>query len=320
MIRAVVAASLVFVSSTFAGAQDFPTRAIKVIVPYAAGGPTDLSARLLANALAKTLNQSVVVENVGGAGGSVGSARAATSEPDGYTLLFNNAAMGASPLLQPKLGYDPIKDLEPLGISSFSAAVLVGRPDFPVPNLPALVEYINSSNGNITFANSGPGGTSHLCQVLFLNAIGAKATSVSYRGGAPAITDLAAGRVDLLCDAAETAAPQIQAGRIKPFGITSIRRMSVIADVATLDEQGLTGFDYTVWMALFAPKKTPPAIVSRLGQALASAIKDPAYRDGIARLGNEIVPPDLSGASALRDILARDMDRWRSLLKGVPAE
>jgi tripartite-type tricarboxylate transporter receptor subunit TctC len=313
MIRILTLIFVAVLSCSPAMAQQFPTRSIRVVVPYAAGGPTDIAARFLTKALSKALNQTVIIENIGGAGGNIGSGRAATSEPDGYTLLFNNIALGAGPAFYPDLNYDPIRDFEPLGISAITTTVILSRPDFPPADLPALLTYIRENPSKVTFGNTGPGGTSYLCQLLFMNAIGGTAVSVPFRGTAPAINELASGRIDMTCDAAETAAPHIEGGRIKAYGVTSLRRMSVLPNVPTLDEQGLRGFDFSLWFGLFAPQKTPQAILTRLSDALMRAVKDPEFREGIARLGGEVVPEDLSGPTALNQILARDVARWRSL-------
>lgn len=315
MIRIVALVSVALLSGSLVEAQEFPARSIRVIVPYAPGGPTDIAARFLTKALAKNLNQNIVIENIGGAGGSTGSSRAGLSEPDGYTLLFNNIALSAGPALYPGLNYDPIRDFEPLGISAFTATAILSRPDFAPTSMASLLTYFKENPSKVTFANSGTGGSSHLCQLLFLHAIGGTAVSVPFRGSAPAMNELASSRIDMLCDAAETAAPQIGSGRVKTYGVTSLRRMSVLPDVPTLAEQGLKDFDFSLWYGLFVPKKTPQNVALRLSEALTRAVQDQEYKEGIARLGGEVVPEDLAGPSALKKILARDVARWRSLLQ-----
>lgn len=296
-------------------AEDYPSRPVRLVVPYSAGGPSDTNARFLARGLTKYLGQTVLIDNVAGAGGNLGAGKVASSPPDGYTLLhFNNIAMTATPAFVALPGYDPINDFTPIGLTSLSAGVILGRLGLPPNDLVQLTRYLKEKSGNVNFANSGVGSPSHVCHLLFLNTLQTTATSIPYRGGALAMNDLIAGQTDLLCDAAETAAGPIKSGRVKAYGVTSGKRATILPDVPTMDEQGLTDFEVIFWFAMFAPKGTPEPVVARLLAALQETLRDPDYTASLNRAGIENIPPDLLGPAVLGGMMQREIGKWRGVI------
>lgn len=252
-------------------AQTYPAHPIRLIVPFAAGGPTDVTGRILADVLSRELGRPVVVENFGGAGGNVGAERAAHAPPDGYTLLFTNISMAISPALYPDLAYDPLRDFIGLGITVFSPTMLVAKPSFA--NLPFkdFVGYLKNNGPRINAANTGPGGPSFLCESLLMRQLRTRFNMIPYQGTGPAMIDVAAGRADIVCDAVITASVQAKAGRVKAYGIVGDARAKLLPDLPTLAEQGLPNVAMQVWSALYAPKATPAPIVERLNGALRAA-------------------------------------------------
>ena len=284
-------------ATTIAHAEtDYPTRPITVLVPHAAGGPTDTVARLIAESMTGTLGQQLVVENAGGAGSTVGTARAARAEPDGYTVLLNHVAQASSATLYRKLPYDPVKDFAGIGRITDVPMTIVARADFPAGSIAELIEYIKANKEGVTYAHAGVGSASHLCGMLFMDAIDTPMTTVPYKGTGPAMTDLLGGQVDVMCDQTTNTANQIKSGKIKGYAVTTKERLPVLPDLPTLDESGLAGFEMTVWHGLFAPAGTPKDAVDKLSQALQKAVQDPkvahtvAFAEGtfnpVAQMGN----------------------------------
>ncbi len=260
----VVLLSALFASS--ASAQNFPTRPIKIIVPFAAGGPGDTVGRLLAQAMSK--QHSVVVENISGAGGNIGATNVARAAPDGHTLLFHQLGMAISPSLYKKLEYDPLKDFEYLGLVAYQPNVIITGPSVAAKDLKELLAHLRANQDKMTFASTGPGGASHLCSILFMSATGINIRAVPYRATSPALTDILGGQVDLLCDSVATATPYIESGKVKAYGVTSTTRSPSIPSVPTLDEAGIPGFDMITWTALYAPKGTPKPVLEKLNEML----------------------------------------------------
>jgi tripartite-type tricarboxylate transporter receptor subunit TctC len=296
-------------------AQTYPTRPITMIVPFAAGGPADVVGRILANHLSKKLP--IVVENIGGAGGNLGSAHVARSAPDGYTLLFQNISMAISPSLYKKLDYDPLKNFEYIGLVAYQPNVVLTGPNVPASTFVEFESYLKANQARLSFANTGTGGASYLCAILFMNALKLDITSVPYRGTSQAMTDLLGGQVDLLCDSVATATPYIKAGSVKAFGVTSTDRFSQLPEVPTLAEQGLTGFNMVNWTALYAPKGTPAPILAALQSALFAVVSDPTFKSDLERIGSSPVAPDRANADALANYLKSEMQRWSAILKDV---
>jgi tripartite-type tricarboxylate transporter receptor subunit TctC len=304
-----------------ASAQTYPTRPIKLIVPFAAGGPTDVTGRTLADALGTRLGQPVIVENVGGAGGNIGAARAAQSSPDGYTLMFTNISMAISPALYPDLAYDPVRDFVSLGIAVFSKTMLVARRDFANVPFPQFVAYLQSKAGKVAAATTGPGGPSYLCASLLMKQLKTRFNLIPYQGTGPAMIDVVAGRVDFVCDAVITASVQAKAGTVKAYGIVGATRSQIMPELPTLAEQGLPNVAMEVWSGLFAPKGTPEAVVERLSGALKATLNDPDFQRKSVAVGQEIVPPELATPAGAAAFLRSEIDRWAPLLKArAPAD
>jgi tripartite-type tricarboxylate transporter receptor subunit TctC len=295
-------------------AQDYPARPITVIVPFPPGGASDVVARIVTSQMSKSLGQSIVVENVGGAGGSVGSARVAAAPPDGYTLLA--ASMGshvAAPVLTPSTKYDPIADFAPIGITAHSPAVIVARKDFPANDLKEFVAILREKGASLKQAHGGVGASSHMACLLFTAEIGAKPALVAYRGSGPALNDLVGGHVDFLCEQSVSVAEAVLAGTIKAFGVSSSDRLPSLPAVPTAKEAGVN-YEMSVWAGMFAPKGTSPEVVTRLSDALDKALDEPAVRERLAQLGGS-VPAKAERKPAAFDRLVRaEIARWAPIL------
>jgi tripartite-type tricarboxylate transporter receptor subunit TctC len=309
-------------ATALAHAQDYPSKVITLVVPFAAGGPTDTVARLLAQAMGGALKQQIIVENVGGAGGTLGAGRVARAAPDGYTLLLHHIGQSTAPALYRKLPYDPLKDYEYIGLVTEVPMTLVARKDFPPKDFKELVAYVKANKDKVSYANAGLGSASHLCGTLFMSAIETPLTTVPYKGTGPAMNDLLGGQVDFMCDQTTNTTSQIRAGRIKVYGVTTKTRVPSLPDVPTLHEAGLPNFEVTVWHGLYAPKGTPKPIVDKLSAALKVALQDATVKQRFADLGTEPVALDRATPEALREHLKREIDKWGPILKqaGVYAD
>ena len=250
LFAAVMGAGLLLTGA--ANAQKYPDKPISLVVPFAAGGPTDTIARLLATQMSKSLGQSVVVENVPGAGGTVASAKVAKSKPDGYTIYIHHMGMATAQALYDKLPYDPLKDFEYIGQVADVPMVLLGSKNFPPNNFKELEAYIRANKDKVTMANAGPGAVSQLCGLIFQSRLGVRVTTVPYKGTGPALTDLVGGQVNILCDQTTQTIPFIKDGKVKVYGVTTPKRLSALPNVPTLDEQGMKGFDVKVWHGIYA--------------------------------------------------------------------
>src|SRR6202047_4955365 len=276
------------VSVAPARSQDYPSRPITVIVPFPAGGASDVVARIVTNQMAKVLRQSIIVENIGGAGGTLGSARVAAATPDGYTLLA--AAMGshvAAPVLTPNVKYDPVVDFVPIGITAHSPAVVIARKDFPARDLKEFVAVLRQRGGELKQAHGGIGASSHMACLLFTAEIGAKPTLVAYRGSGPALNDVVGGHVDFLCEQSLSVADQVLAGSVKAYAVSAPERLAMLPKVPTAKEAGIN-YEMSIWAGLFAPKGIPPEVIARLADALDTALHDPVVGETIAKLGGSI--------------------------------
>jgi len=298
-----------------ASAQSYPERPIKLIVPFAAGGPTDVTGRTLADAMSRRLGQAIVVENDGGAGGNVGALRAAQSAADGYTLMFTNFSMAISPALYPDLAYDPVRDFVSLGIAVFSKTMLVSRPDFANVPFRDFIDYLKSNGEKINVGTTGPGGPSDLCASLLMQQLKTRFNLIPYKGTGPAMTDVIAGRVDFVCDAVVTASVQAKAGTVKAYGIVGTARSQIMPDLPTLAEQGLPNVAMDVWSGLYAPKETPAPVVDRLSAALQATLNDPDFQRKAVAVGQEIVPAELATAAGAATFLRAEIARWAPILK-----
>ena len=323
-IHVVVAALLLPILSLTpsAHAQTYPSKVITLIVPFSAGGPTDTVARVVAQVMSSDLKQQVVIENVGGAGGTVGAARVARATPDGYTIFLHHIGHSTAPALYRKLSYNALEDFEPIGLVTDVAMTLVARKDFPAKDLKELIAYVKANKDKVTLANAGLGAASHLCGMLFMSAIQTDLTTVPFKGTGPAMNDLLGGQVDFMCDQTTNTTGQIKGGKVKAYGVTSMTRVASLPDIPTMHEAGLPNFDVVVWHGLYAPKGTPKPIIDRLNQALKVALKDANVRQRFAELGTEPVAEQRITPEALRAHLKAEIDKWGPIIKkaGVYAD
>jgi len=305
-----------------ARAQEYPTRVITMIVPFAAGGPGDTIARLIGHAMSQSLKQQIIIENALGAGGTIGTHRVARAAPDGYTLLLMHTGQATSVSLYRKLPYDPVNDFEKVGLVTDVSMTLVARPDFPPKDLREAVAYIREHGDKVTFAHSGVGSAAHLCGLIFMNATGTKMTIVPYRGGGPALNDLVAGNIDFYCDPATGPTPHIQAGKIKAYAVTTKTRLSTLPDVPTTEEAGFPKIEVSTWYGLYTPRGTPKPIIEKLVSALQAAIKDPTVVSRFKELSMEPVSEDRANPDGLDAFLKAEVAKWAPIIKeaGVLAD
>jgi len=305
-----------------AAAQQYPTKPVTIVVPFAAGGPTDTVARSVGQAMEKTLGNVVIVENKPGAGGTIAVADVARAQPDGYRVLVHHIGMATAPALYRKLPFDPLKDLEYIGMINDVPMTLLVRPTLPANSVKELVGYVRQNRDKVTLANAGLGAASHLCGLLFQQAIETDLTTVHYKGTAPAITDLIGGQVDILCDQTTTTTEQIRAGKVKALALTAPRRLESLKDLPTAAEAGLPGFELSIWHGMYAPKGTPKAGVDKLVASLQAALKDPGLQKRFADLGSTLVSADKQTPDALGRHLKAEIDKWSPIIKkaGVYAD
>jgi tripartite-type tricarboxylate transporter receptor subunit TctC len=303
-------------------AQQFPTKPVTIVVPFAAGGPTDTVARSVGQAMEKSLGQPVIVENKPGAGGTLGAADVARAAPDGYKVLVWHIGMSTAPALYRKLPFDPLKDFEYIGLINDVPMTLLSRTTLPANNLQELVAYVKANQTKVTLANAGLGAASHLCGLLFQQAIATELTTVPYKGTAPAITDLIGGQVDILCDQTTNTTEQIRAGKVKALALTAPKRLETLKDLPTSAEAGLPGFELSIWHGMYAPKGTPQPVVDKLVAALQSALKDPGLQKRFADLGSTVVSLDRATPEGLGKHLKAEIDKWGPIIKkaGVYAD
>jgi tripartite-type tricarboxylate transporter receptor subunit TctC len=300
-----------------ANAQTYPTRAVSLVVPFAAGGPTDIVARTLAAAMTRPLGQTVLVENKTGAGGTLAGAYVAKAAPDGYTFLIHHNGMSTAPALYRKMAFNPLTDFEYVGQVVDVPMTLLGRKDLPPNNLPELVAYVKANASKLNLANAGLGAVSHLCGMLFQSAVGVDLTTVPFQGTAPALNALLGGQVDLLCDQTTQTTQHIKAGTVKLYGVTTKQRLAALPDAPTLEEGGLKGFEVIVWHGVYAPKGTPPAVIEKFGAAMRAAIKDPAFANRMIDLGAEITPESKQTPEGLRTWLQSEILKWGPVIRAA---
>ena len=301
------------------GAQKYPDKVITIVVPFAAGGPTDTVARLVAVPMSKTLGQQVIIENTLGAGGTIAANRVAKASPDGYTLLLHHIGMSTAPGLYRKLPYDALNDFESIGLINEVPMTLVAKKDFPAKDLKELIAYVKANKDKINLANAGVGAASHLCGMLFMTAINTDLTTVPYNGTAPAMNDLLGGQVDLMCDQTTNTTSQIRAEKIKVYGVTTKKRLASLPNVPTMDEAGMKGFEVSVWHGLYAPKATPKPVIDALVKALQFALKDNVVKERFADLGAEPVAENRATPAALHAYLKAEIDKWTPVIKKAGA-
>jgi hypothetical protein len=304
-------------SAASAWSQTYPTRSISLIVPFAAGGPTDVVARTLSVPLSRALGQTVVVENKTGAGGTLAAAQVARAAPDGYTFLIHHNGMATAPALYRKLSYNALTDFEYVSQVVDVPMTLVARKDLPAKTLPELLVYLKAQGDKVNLAHAGLGAVSHLCGMVFRQSVGVELTTVPYQGTGPAMAALLGGQVDLMCDQTTQTVPQIKAGSLRFYGVTTAQRIKALPDAPTLAEQGLKGFEVMVWHGVYAPKGTPKEATEKFNAALRLALKDPTVVARMAELGAEIVPDAKLTPEGLRSWLKQETDRWGPVIKSA---
>jgi tripartite-type tricarboxylate transporter receptor subunit TctC len=300
-------------------AQTYPSRQITVVVPFPAGGPSDVVARIVADHMSKTLGQQLVIENVGGAGGTLGSARVAAAAPDGYTLLAGSMGSHVSaPVLTPNLKYDPTKDFTAIGYTAHSPAVIAARKDFPAKDAKEFVAYLKANGDKVKEAHGGVGASSHMACLVFNTALDIKPTLVAYRGTGPAVNDLVGGHVDFLCEQSVSVAEQIKAGTIKGYVVGSQQRLAVLPNVQSAKEAGIK-YDMNIWAGIFAPKGVKKEVVDKLAAALNKALDDPAVQKRLADLGGSLPAKTERTPAAFDKVVKSEIVRWSPILKAASA-
>jgi len=311
----IIAAGLLACLATGASAQAYPTKPVTLIVPFAAGGPTDIVTRQLAQAMTKSMGGTVIVENKPGAGGTVAVEHVSKAAPDGYTVLVHHIGMSTAPALYRTLRFNPMNDFEYIGQVVDVPMTLVANNNFPPKNYAELIPYLKANKDKVNYANAGLGAASHLCGLLFMSTIEVDLQTIPYKGTAPAMTDLQGGQVQLLCDQSTQTTSLINTGRIKAYGVTTKEKVSSLPNLATLDSQGLKGFDLAVWHGMYAPKGSPKAVTDKLNASLQAALKDPGFKDAMDKLGAIIVPPAKQTPEGLRTFLKAEIDKWTPIIK-----
>jgi len=316
--KALAAALIVLGSQAGAAAQDWPARPVTLVVPFAAGGPVDVGGRILAQRLTELLGRQIVVENVGGAGGSTGASRVAKAPPDGSQVLLGNIATQAfSQSLHKKPPYDSVSDFAPVGLTVEQPRILVVRKDLPVSTLGEFIAYAKANPDKLKYGSAGAGSAAHVACMLLNSMIGVDITHVPYRATSLAMQDIAAGRVDYICDVISGALPLVQSGAVKPIAYLSLKRSSVLPQIPTADEQGLANFDTSSWHAMFFPAGTPDAIVRRLNAALGETLDTPAVRDRLEALGATVVAAERRSPEYLATFLTREIAKWAGPIKAA---
>ncbi|MBQ0821691.1 tripartite tricarboxylate transporter substrate binding protein BugD [Microvirga terrae] len=313
-------AAVAGLAATGAQAQNYPTRPVTMIVPFAAGGPTDVIARIVSDHMSRTLGQQIVIENVAGAGGTTGITRAAQSQPDGYTIMMGHMGThGAAPALYPNLKYDPAKDFAPIGVAAGTPIVIVARKDFPANDLKGFLDYVKTNGDKVNMAHAGVGSVSHSTGIFFNSVVKVKPTMVAYRGTGPALNDLMGNTVDFMTDQIVNVAPQIQGNNIKAFAIATPERSPVLPNVPTTKEAGLEGYEVSAWNAVFAPKGTPPDVVKKLSDALIKSLEDENTKKRLLDLGGVLPTASERTPEGLQKLVESEVARWTPVLKAAGA-
>ncbi|MDH7807050.1 tripartite tricarboxylate transporter substrate-binding protein [Agrobacterium tumefaciens] len=316
-VTGLAAAAAVSLFALSASAQNYPERNITMVVPFAAGGPTDTVARLVAESMSKDLGQQIIVENVGGAGGTLGAGRVASSDPDGYTVLLHHIGMATSATLYRKLAYDTLNAFEYVGLVTEVPMTILSRKTLETKDLKGLIDYAKANKDKVTVANAGIGAASHLCGMLFMSAIETPLVTVPYKGTGPAMTDLLGGQVDIMCDQTTNTTKQIQGGTVKAYAVTSAKRLDVLPDVPTVAESGLPKLEVGIWHGIYTPKGTPAEINEKLSKSLQVALKDKNVAARFAELGTTPSPEADATPAALKTKLESEIARWKPVIEGA---
>ncbi len=312
-----VAAAAVSLFALSAAAQDYPGRNITMVVPFSAGGPTDTVARLVAESMSKDLGQQIIVENVGGAGGTLGAGRVASADPDGYTILLHHIGMATSDTLYRKLAYKTLDAFDYVGLVTEVPMTILSRKNLETNDLKGLIDYAKANKDKVTVANAGIGAASHLCGMLFMSAIETPLVTVPYKGTGPAMTDLLGGQVDIMCDQTTNTTKQIQGGTVKAYAVTTSQRLSVLPNVPNATEAGLPNFEVGIWHGIYTPKGTPAAVNERLSKALQVALKDQNVAARFAELGTTPSPEADATPAALKAKLESEIARWKPVIESA---
>jgi len=312
-IRLIVAWMLA--AAAVAGAQEYPARQIVMVIPFAAGGPTDTVGRHIAQLMTKALKQQVIVENTAGAGGTVASNKVAKSRPDGYTILLHHIGMSTAPALYRQLPFNPLTDFEYIGQVADVPMTLIAGKKLQPNNFKEFMAYLKQNNAKMTYGNAGLGAASHLCGLLFMSAVNVDVQTVSYKGTAPAMTDLIGGQIDFMCDQTTNTTGHIQQGLVKAYGVTSAKRVQSLPNIPTLQEQGLKNFEVVVWHGVYAPKGTPKAALDKLNAALKAAVADKSFADAMEKLGSAPVSADKVTPEGLQKHLKAEIDKWTPIIR-----
>ena len=314
-LKSVLVGCLVASGLGLAHAQTFPDRPISLVVPFAAGGPTDVVARMIAIPMGKALGQTVLVENTVGAGGTIAAQRVARAAPNGYTIFIHHMGMATAPALYKNLSFDPLKDFEYIGQVVDVPMTLLARKDFPANNFAELQAYVKVNKDKVSIANAGLGAVSHLCGLLFMTAMDTTLNTIPYKGTGPAMNDLLGGQVDLLCDQTTQTVPLIKDARVKVFGVTTLKRLDALPNVPTLNEQGLKGFEVKVWHGMYAPKGTPAASIEKINAALRLALVDPMVKQRLKDLSSDVPPMDKVTPAGLKTHLEAEILKWGPVIR-----
>ena len=314
-ILALLALAVAPIACSFA--QDYPAKPVILMIPFAAGGPTDTLGRNLAVAMGSTFKQQVIVENAPGAGGTIAYAKAAKSKPDGYTILLAHIGMSTAPALYRKPSVNPLTDFEYVGQVADVPMTLIARKELPPDNFKDFLAYFKANSRKMTYGNAGLGAASHLCGLLFMNAVKIDTQTVSYKGTGPAMTDLMGGHIDFMCDQTTNTTAQIKSGAVKVYAVTSRTPVPSLPGVPTLGSLGLKNFEVVVWHGLYLPKATPKAVVDKVVAALQAAVKDPGLKAKLAELGAEPVPVAKATPKALQDHLKVEIAKWGPIIKAA---
>lgn len=301
-----------------ATAETYPSRPITVVVPFAAGGPSDVVARVVTDHMAKTLGQPMIIENLGGAGGTLGSGRVAAAEPDGYTLLAGSMGSHvAAPVLQTNLKYDPAKDFEPIGLTAHAPAVIVARKDFPAKDLKEFIAYVKQNGDKVRQAHGGIGASSHMACLLFNTQLGLTPSSVAYRGTGPAVNDVIGGHVDYFCEQVVSVAEQVNSGTMKAYGVSSAEALPTLPNVPPAKDAGAPQYQMSIWSGMFAPHGTPKEIIAKLADALDKALDDPAVSKRLRELGGTVPAKAERNPEAFGKLVKAEMARWSPILQAA---
>ena len=316
-VTGLAAAAAVSLFALSASAQNYPERNITMVVPFSAGGPTDTVARLVAESMSKDLGQQIIVENVGGAGGTLGAGRVASADPDGYTVLLHHIGMATSATLYRKLAYDTLNAFEYVGLVTEVPMTILSRKTLETTDLKSLIDYAKANKDKVTVANAGIGAASHLCGMLFMSAIETPLVTVPYKGTGPAMTDLLGGQVDIMCDQTTNTTKQIQGGTVKAYAVTTAKRLDVLPDVPTVVEAGLPKLEVGIWHGIYTPKGTSVEINEKLSKSLQAALKDENVVARFAELGTTPSSESDATPAALKAKLESEIARWKPVIEAA---